>query len=95
VPDAVLREIEKTYQEDDAKLNTGFNNFDDCSRRSIFVRPFNNILKLCKIFIVYDDECQTASEIYKCGLEKEPNVTNNVFNQNKGNATIVANFSHF
>jgi hypothetical protein len=40
-------------------------------------------------FPVYDDECQTASEIFKCGLEKENTVTMNVYNANIGNLTQV------
>jgi hypothetical protein len=38
---------------------------------------------------VYDDECQTASEIFKCGLEKENTVTMNVYGANVGNLTEV------
>jgi len=36
VPDSVLREVEKMYQDDAEKLNNGFNNFDECSGKSTF-----------------------------------------------------------
>jgi hypothetical protein len=39
--------------------------------------------------IEYDDECVTASEIYSCGREKEPDYVNSIFNTEKGNTTVV------
>jgi hypothetical protein len=35
------------------------------------------------------DECETAAEIYQCGRNVEPNVTNQIFTLAKGNAIEV------
>jgi hypothetical protein len=42
------------------------------------------------VFIEYDDECVTASEIYSCGRDREPGIVDAIFNSEKGNATVVS-----
>ncbi|XP_065336583.1 uncharacterized protein LOC135937361 [Cloeon dipterum] len=36
----------------------------------------------------FDDECVTAYETYKCGLEKTPNLVSDIVSNNFGNATV-------
>jgi hypothetical protein len=44
-----------------------------------------------RVYIEFDDECVTASEMYSCGREKEPGLVDIMFNSEKGNATFVRN----
>jgi hypothetical protein len=46
-------------------------------------------LKTAKLYVEFDDECVTASEMYSCGREKEPGLVDIMFNSGKGNATVV------
>jgi hypothetical protein len=38
------------------------------------------------------DECQVAADIYQCGRDVAPTVTNDIFTRSKGNATVVGVF---
>jgi len=40
------------------------------------------------------DECETAAEVYQCGRDLAPTITNNIFTQSLGNATEVLNYTH-
>jgi hypothetical protein len=94
VPVPILKEIEQLYQEDALRLDTAFNNYLTCS--GLGLKKFNKFLGEIIIRVtVYDDECQTASEIFKCGLEKENAVTMNVYNASVGNLTEVTRATYF
>jgi hypothetical protein len=90
VPLPVLREIEIMFENDDAKLDQAFGDFETCSsiRRKLYMQI---VFLICIIYVHVgsSDGCQTASEIYRCGLEKQPAVTNSLINNHKGNTTQV------
>jgi len=44
---------------------------------------------MCFIFIGNPDECAVAAEIYQCGREAAPAMTNAIFADAKGNNTVV------
>jgi hypothetical protein len=41
------------------------------------------------------DECQVAADIYQCGRDVAPTVTDEIFTRSKGNATMVGLFTGF
>jgi len=83
-----LKMIEDAALNDEVKLQTGFEAYDECSSKSIS-NKFYLINFKCNLNIESDDGCVTASEIYVCSKEKKPDIVDVFFNANKGNATVV------
>jgi hypothetical protein len=93
VPGDVLRMIEDASNDDPIELQNGFTAYSDCSSISTIKNKTIKVVirRTLLTFLENEDECVTASEIYSCGREKEPNLVNAILTSEKGNATVVCN----
>ncbi|CAB3386814.1 Hypothetical predicted protein [Cloeon dipterum] len=65
--------------------------------RNIELVSMEDPVKMERGFVAYDecsgkksnDECVTAFETYKCGMDKEPNIVNEIVTKNAGNNTVL------
>jgi len=83
-----LRMIEEISKEDDSKLQDGFQDHDTCSGKSYFSFKKSTIF-VTNCFKGGANECETAAEIYQCGREAAPAITDAIYTQSMGSFVVV------
>jgi hypothetical protein len=82
--------IEEIHDENDEQLQSSFQIYDVCSG----IREFLYLYIGVHLLLNFDapggpDECQVAADIYQCGRDLAPTITDDIFTRYKGNATTV------
>jgi hypothetical protein len=89
-PLETLKLIELATQEEPARMDRGFTAYSECSN----IGTYSNNTRIKFYFHKFyttasDDECATAGDIYKCGIDKVPDVVEDMVDIAKGGPEIV------
>jgi hypothetical protein len=80
--------IEEINQNNDDQLQSSLQVYDGCSGISYFFSDLHLHTHFTKL--AGPDECQVAADVYQCGRDLAPSITNDIFTRSKGSATVVS-----
>jgi len=83
--------LEDIANDDPVKLQSGFQTYDECgtkSKKQILIFGYKRPALIYTI-LEYDDDCDTASEIFTCAADKIPTIAQGMVDDGNSNTSIV------